>query len=126
MARRLGHTHTAVWKILNREKFHPFHFQKVQSITELDPQHRLNFCRIAVEKLRSHPNFFSTTLFTDEATFTRDGILNFHNMHYWSQDNPHVISKKGNQWGFSINVWCGIIGMKQFFLEVKFICKKIY
>jgi hypothetical protein len=29
-------------------------------------------------------------LFTDEAGFTIDGIVNFHNAHVWVNENPHT------------------------------------
>ena len=35
--------------------------------------------------------------------------MNSHNMHYWSEENPHFIKTK-HQIKFSLNVWCGILG----------------
>jgi len=48
-------------------------------------------------------------LFTDEASFTRDGINNTHNSHRWSDKNPHAIVERNSQHHFSVNVWCGVI-----------------
>jgi hypothetical protein len=48
-------------------------------------------------------------LFTDEATFTCDGINNSCNTHRWSQENPNAIVETNFQQRFSVNVWCGII-----------------
>lgn len=56
------------------------------------------------------PLFLSRVLFTDEAAFTRDGIVNFHNTHVWAYENPHAILQARNQHRFSINVWAGIVG----------------
>jgi len=109
-SRFLGIAKSTIWRILNKEKFHAFHIQKVQSMEILDPERRRTFCSIFLQKLRFNPDFLEITLFSDEATFTRDGIFNYHNWHYWAKENPHVISERNHQWGFKINVWCGIIG----------------
>jgi len=34
----------------------------------------------------------SVILFSDEASFTRDGVNNLRNVHMWSHDNPHETS----------------------------------
>ena len=49
-------------------------------------------------------------MFTDEAMFTRDRILNFHNVHIWAHVNPHAIREAKHQTTFSINVWAVIVG----------------
>ena len=45
-------------------------------------------------------------LFTDEDSFTRDGINNTHNSHWWSNKNPHAIAEINSRNRFSVNVWC--------------------
>ena len=49
------------------------------------------------------------TIFTDEATFTRNGINNTRNSHRWSRENPHGTVETNFQSCFSVNVWCGMI-----------------
>ena len=51
----------------------------------------------------------SLVLFTDEFTFTRNGILNLRNMHVWADENPHAQVVQSHQHRFSINIWAGII-----------------
>jgi hypothetical protein len=48
-------------------------------------------------------------LWTDEACFTREGVFNVLNSHFWAQDNPHVIRERGYQVRFSVSVWAGIV-----------------
>jgi hypothetical protein len=48
-------------------------------------------------------------LFTDEATFTRDGINNNRNSHRWSHKKPNAAVETDFQYRFSADVWCGII-----------------
>ncbi|XP_050306139.1 uncharacterized protein LOC126743197 [Anthonomus grandis grandis] len=59
-----------------------------------------------------NPNIYSEILWTDEATFTRNGGVNLHNMHYWSETNPHWIQQVQRQGRWSVNVWCGVLGGK--------------
>ena len=54
--------------------------------------------------------FLSSGLFTNEATFGHDGIINPHNRHLWATDNAHRMVEVSHQQWFSINVWAGIIG----------------
>ncbi|EZA56036.1 hypothetical protein X777_04039, partial [Ooceraea biroi] len=53
--------------------------------------------------------FSRKILWTDEATFTRGGILNQRNSHLWLHENPHAIHEQHFQHEFRCNVWLGII-----------------
>ncbi|GBM38656.1 hypothetical protein AVEN_163226-1 [Araneus ventricosus] len=46
---------------------------------------------------------------TDESTFTWEGMLNSHNFHVWSEENPHATRTRAAQERFSVNVWAGIV-----------------
>jgi hypothetical protein len=48
-------------------------------------------------------------LWSDESRFHNNGIVNRHNCHYWSQDNPHWLKETNFQNIWGVNVWCGII-----------------
>jgi hypothetical protein len=48
-------------------------------------------------------------LFSDNATFTRDGINNSRNTYRVSQENPNAIVETNFQQCVYVNVWCGII-----------------
>ena len=61
-------------------------------------------------KTHEEPRFPSQVLFTDEASFTREGILNLHNLHMWSGNNPHITRQGRYQVRFAVNVWAGILG----------------
>lgn len=105
IARALNIPQTRVWKVLKAERLHPYHMQKVQRLEPGDPVARLMFCRWIV----SHPRTLPRILFTDEAQFTRDGILNSRNSHIWDYSNPHAVVRKNSQHRFSLNVWCGVV-----------------
>jgi hypothetical protein len=48
--------------------------------------------------------FVPSVLFTDEAAFTRNGIMNFHSNHLWAEENPHAFVQYRHQQQFTINV----------------------
>lgn len=108
-SQQLGVSRSSVWRILRDQNYHPFHFQRVQGLTAPDYQFRIRFCNWLLQKHTENPNFPSYIIFSDEATFTREGVHNYHNCHYWSQVNPHVVVRGSFQHRFSINVWAGIV-----------------
>jgi len=61
-----------------------------------------------LEKDAADDNFFKRILWTDESTFTRDGITNLHNLHFYATDNPLLKIETKHQQRFSLNVWAGI------------------
>ncbi|KAJ4426346.1 hypothetical protein ANN_27160 [Periplaneta americana] len=102
---RIGVPHTRVWRTLRMHGFYPHHLQRIQHLRAGDEGRRLQFCRWLLVNRRVIPFL----LFTDEATFTRDGINNTRNSHQWSEENPHAIVEIHFQERFSVNVWCGMI-----------------
>jgi hypothetical protein len=101
--------HSAVWRVLNENHLHPFHFQRVQGLVPADYRPRERFAQWFLNKELEQANFSEHVLFTDEAFFNRDGVFNVHNNHEWQLDNPHVIREHGYQQRYSVNVWAGIV-----------------
>lgn len=99
---------TKVWRVLKREKMHPYHFQKVQALHPGDNDARLAFCNWVVANKRT----IKCILFTDEAQFTRNGINNLKNLHFWATENPHKVIENHFQQRFHVNVWCGLVNDK--------------
>jgi hypothetical protein len=56
-----------------------------------------------------NPNFAQNILFTEECSFSREGMYNTHNWHSLADANPNIIRVIGFQEKFSTNVWAGII-----------------
>ena len=103
-------SHMTVWRILHEHKMHPYKISLHQELSEDDYLHRINFCMWAQERTNEDAKFFSYVLWSDEATFRSNGEVNRHNMHYWSNDNPHWMREVDNQRYWTLNTWCGIIG----------------
>lgn len=53
--------------------------------------------------------FIRNIMFTDEATFTRNGLTNLHNTHIWAEENPKAVVETHHQLHFKVNVWAGVV-----------------
>ena len=102
-------SHSTVWRILREERMHPYHAQRVQGLEPSDYQARVNFSTWFLQQMAVDPDFCAHVLFTDECTFSREGIFNIHNYHVWSNDNPYTIRPRSFQQRFSVNIWAGIV-----------------
>ncbi|GFS96651.1 uncharacterized protein TNCV_3944271 [Trichonephila clavipes] len=77
---------------------------------------RLYAKRHPVRRTPAHTMFarlhqqLSSVLFTNEASFSREGIFNTHNSHSWVATYPHVTRTRAAQDRFLVNVWAGILG----------------
>lgn len=110
IAEHLNISHQVVWRTLNDSLLYPYHIQRVQALLPRDFPCRIIFCQWYLTRLAVDPNFDCKILFTDEANFSRNSIINFHNNHIWALENPHGIVETRFQENFSLNVWGGIIG----------------
>lgn len=106
----LNVSQSVIWRILKAQQLYPYHIQRVQALLPRDFPQRMVFCQWILQKCVQHPQFLSHVLFTDEASFSREAIINYHNNHLWAEDNPHGIVEAHHQHKFSVNVWVGIIG----------------
>jgi len=104
IASRLRFPQSRMWRTLHNDGLYPFHHQPVQHLHPGDDE-RLQFCH----RLSHNQELLPYILFTNEATFTHNGINNTRNSHNWAQDNPHGTAETNFQTQFSVNVWCGII-----------------
>lgn len=110
LAAEIGVSKHKVLQTLHKNNFYPYHFTKVQGLEPGDFLARQNFCRYLLNCDIEQYGFFRKILWTDESLFTRQGVFNFHNMHVWSEDNPHATREMSFQTRFSVNVWAGVIG----------------
>ena len=85
MASRIGVSRMQVWRTLHEEDLYPYHDQSVQHLEPGDYAQFTNLCRW----ITAHPELLSVVLFTDEASFTWDGINISRNMHMFSYKIPH-------------------------------------
>lgn len=110
ISRLLNISKTSVSRIIIKHKFHPYHVELHQALYEHDFEQRIRFCEWASEKINIDFNFFNNVMFSDESTFHRNGHINRHNLHFYADENPHLIRQVDAQHRWSINVWAGIVG----------------
>jgi len=72
IASRISVSRMRVWRTLHKENLHPYHDHRLQHLEPGDPAQRMDLCHW----ITAHPQLLSVILFTDEASFTRDGINN--------------------------------------------------
>lgn len=77
---------------------------------EGDENRRLDYCYWAQGKFLDDRKFLNKILFTDEATFTTNGVVTSQNCRYWATENPHWVINCKDQYSEKVNVWCGILG----------------
>lgn len=99
---------TKILRTLHKDGRKPYHLQPVQHLLPEDGPRRINFSTWILRSVERDNGFLSKIIWTDEATFTRRGKVNFHNLHVWSHENPHEIRPRAFQTEFSVNVWLGV------------------
>ncbi|XP_070529809.1 uncharacterized protein [Cardiocondyla obscurior] len=100
----------AVHNTLEENMLHPYHDQRVQQLLPRDFGSRLRFCKEFLAKCRRNASFPDIILWTDESTFTPNGVFNSRNHLYWSDENPHMVRQGAFQYRWTVNVWAGVIG----------------
>ena len=83
MASRIGVSRMQVSRTLHEEDLYPYHDQRVLHLEPGDNAQRFDLCHW----ITAHPELLSVILFSDEVSFTRDGINNSRNVHTWSHEN---------------------------------------
>lgn len=93
---------TLVWRILQEQSLYPYHIQRLQILTPPDHHARVGFCQWHLTKCIVNMQFVASILFTDKTGFTRNSILNFHNIHMWVGNNTHSTVASRHQQRVSI------------------------
>lgn len=110
VANRLNVCRDKVWSILKKDRKHPYHFTKIQELLPADKPKRLQFCHWILEKYLHDREYVQNIFWTDECHFSRAGVLNLHNQHFWAAANPRRTRTASHQTKFSVNVWAGVLG----------------
>ncbi len=84
----------------------PYKAQFVQQLYEEDTQDRVDMCKTLIPMLQDK-SIQENIFFSDEATFYLHGLVNKHNVRYWSEDNPHATIETVMN-SPKLNVWCAM------------------
>ena len=109
IAREYGSSYSTVQRILQEEKWHAFHYTRVQQLRPEDYPLRKTFCENFLRRVDRDPRFPSRIIFSDESLFTQEGIFNSHNMHLWSDENPRLTRNRNFQICWKMKIWVGIM-----------------
>lgn len=64
----------------------------------------MQFCEEKMRRYDENNGFPLNILFSDEAIFYLNEIVNRHNYHFWSQENPHLLCEAHTQRHQKVNV----------------------
>lgn len=106
----IGVPKSTVHEVIKEQLLIPFHIQKVHAMSPEDYPARVQYAEWFLGQQEHNPNFLTNVLFSDEAGFCRNGIINSHNLHMWAEENPHAVVQTRYQNRFNINIWAGIVG----------------
>ena len=76
MASRISVSQMQEWQTLHEEDLYPYHDQRVQHLEPSDHAQRMDLCHW----IKAHSELLSVILFSDKASFTRDGVNNLRNV----------------------------------------------
>lgn len=98
LSERQNDASMSVRNILKANKFKAYKPNFVHTLQERDLDARLDYCfwfqgiREDDRELQSH------IIFTDEATFTSNGVVSSQNLRWWADKTPHFIIEARNQY----------------------------
>ena len=108
VAQELGLSKSNVQRILKQHKYHPFKMHLVQGLRPADYDRRLEFLALLQIMIHDNAALLEQICWSDESRFHNNGVINKHNAHYWSTENPHWVQDTRFQSVWSINVWCAL------------------
>lgn len=101
-----------IWRCLKKNGKKPFKPKFLHTLEAGDTERRMEFCLWLQGMYLENPNFLKKILYTDEATFTTNGVVTSQNIRMWCDVNPHWVVECKRQYSAKVNVWCGIINEK--------------
>lgn len=84
-----GISRKKVVSILKRDGFKPYKLRYMQELKDIDFPQRLSMCLWFKQQLFYDPDILRKCCFSDEPTFTVNGVINSQNMRLWSDENLH-------------------------------------
>ena len=114
-ALQIGISKSHLQRIFKENRILPFKPQFRHALEDGDDAKRLDFCLWVGNKILENRNFHKLIMFSDESTFSTNGVVSSQHCRYWSENNPHFTITAHSQYFKKVNVWCavsfnGIIG----------------
>lgn len=102
VSRSSGVPTTSVWRILRGNGMYPYKISLTQALNEDDYPKRLAFAHWVKDNIAS----LNHVIWSDEAYFSLDGVVNRHNCTIWAYENPHQQQQKSLH-SKKLCVWLG-------------------
>ncbi|GFV21459.1 uncharacterized protein TNCV_3259931 [Trichonephila clavipes] len=103
-------SYSSVWRILDDNAPHPFHYQRVQSLKHRDFAPASGLLQWYLQQRIVNPFFAASVLFTDEAFFFERVFSTPITATRGQQQTHDVTRTRAEQDRFLVNVWAGILG----------------
>lgn len=95
-------------RILTKDlHLHAYKIQLTQQLQPNDHGQRRNFTNWILEQLQTDHEFHKKIIFSDEAHFHLNGVVNKQNSRIWGDENPHAIQELPLH-PQKVTVWCAI------------------
>ena len=65
-------------------------------------------CEWFLWKITQNPDFLKNVIFSDEANFYTNGVVNKQQVRHWAQENPHWHIDRNQQGAARVMVWLGV------------------
>lgn len=106
-AQQLEFSKSTVHRILKKDlQLKCYRYSLHQELNGDDPDRRLEFCENFIMN-NDAENIIDRIVWTDEANFRLDGVVNRHNQVYWAERNEHHLQTKSMN-KQAVTVWGGI------------------
>lgn len=102
-------------RIFKQNRILPFKPKFRHTLEDGDESKRLDFCLEMGNRVLNDIGFHKRIMFSDESTFSTNGVVSSQHCRYWNETNPHFTISCRRQYFKKVNVWCavsynGIIG----------------
>lgn len=95
-------------RIYKAKKIRAYKANFKHTLEEGDDGRRLDFCLTIGEKIMEERFFHHFIIFSDESTFTTNGVVSSQNCRYWASENPNFRIHSRRQYYKKVNVWCAV------------------
>lgn len=100
---------SSIRNILHKNKFRAYKPKFINTLKERDFDVRFDFSMWFQGEREDECSFPDYILWTDEATFSSNGVVSSQNCRWWAQENPHFTIECKDQYNFKTNVFCGLL-----------------
>ncbi|KAJ8943677.1 hypothetical protein NQ318_015165 [Aromia moschata] len=95
-------------RIFKQNRILPFKPKFRHTLEEGGEAKRLDFCLEMGNGVINDVGFHKRILFSDESTFSTNGVVSSQHCRYWSEINPHFTVSCRRQYFKKVHVWCAV------------------